>query len=230
MSASMDMVFQTVFPFWSDLTDTEQQRLCHESSFISYQKGQIVHSGNDCVGTLIIIDGCLRTFLLSEEGREVTLYRLCNGDVCVLSASCVLDAITFDVMIDAENDTKCLLIPSKLYQELSQRYLQVKNYILELAVNRFSEVMWVFQQILFMRLDQRLAVFLWDELSKTQGDVLSLTHAQIAKYTGSAREAVSRMLKYFSSEGITENLRGGIRILDRAKLQALALHSPHSHQ
>jgi CRP/FNR family transcriptional regulator len=78
--------------------------------------------------------------------------------------------------------------------------------------------MWAMQQILFMSMDKRMAIFLWDEMSRTKNDTLKITHEQAARYVGSAREVVTRMLKYFSTEGIVEVSRGGIRILDKAKL------------
>ena len=78
------------------------------------------------------------------------------------------------------------------------------------------------QQILFMSMDKRLAIFLLDELAKTGSDTVKLTHEQIAKYIGSAREVVSRMLKYFSSEGlITSSRSEGIKIVDKKRLRAL---------
>jgi len=83
--------------------------------------------------------------------------------------------------------------------------------------------MWVMQQILFMSTDKRLAVFLTDEAARTGSSTIGLTHEQIAKYIGSAREVVSRMLKYFSTEGIVEVSRKGIKITDKEKLRQLTL-------
>ncbi len=78
--------------------------------------------------------------------------------------------------------------------------------------------MWAMQQILFMSFDKRLAIFLIDELAKTGGDTVRLTHEQIAKYMGSAREVVTRMLKYFANEGIVTLSRGAVTVTDREKL------------
>jgi CRP/FNR family transcriptional regulator len=161
--------------------------------------------------------------MLSEDGKEITLYRLFPGDICMLSASCVLRSITFDVFVDAEEDSVCYVISGNAFAEIAGRNLYVENYALDTAVGRFSDVMWVMQQILFMSFDKRLAIFLWDEASKTGDDTIRLTHEQIAKYVGSAREVVSRMLKYFASEGIVELSRGGIKIINRQKLRELAV-------
>jgi CRP/FNR family transcriptional regulator len=97
----------------------------------------------------------------------------------------------------------------------------VECWAYKLAAERFSDVMWAMQQVLFMSMDKRLAIFLWDEMTRTGEEVLKITHEQAARYVGSAREVVTRMLKYFASEGIVELSRGGIKILDKTKLRSL---------
>ena len=160
---------------------------------------------------------------MSDEGKDITLYRLHQRDMCMLSASCVLQTITFDVFINAEEDSECYVISGPAFAAVSERNPSIKIFALESAVSRFSDVMWVMQQILFMSLDKRLAIFLSDESARTGSDTITLTHGQIAKYIGSAREAVSRMLKYFTNEKIVEVSRGGIKILDKKRLRKLAL-------
>ena len=108
------------------------------------------------------------------------------------------------------------------FAELSERYQEVKIFALELAVERFSNVMWVMQQILFMRMDRRLAIFLCDEAAQTGSDTIRLTNEQIARYIGSAREVVSRVLKYFAADGIAERTKEGVKIIDKQKLRRLA--------
>ena len=139
----------------------------------------------------------------------------------MLSASCVLESITFDVFVDAEEDSDCYVIGGPAFAALSERVPDIRIFALETAVGRFSDVMWVMQQILFMSMDKRLAIFLLDESARTGVDTITLTHGQIARYIGSAREVVSRMLKYFAAEGIVEVSRGDIRILDRKRLREL---------
>ncbi len=215
--------FSKTFPFWKDLGQEDQQILCRNTSLQRYPKGSLIHDGNNCTGAIVVDTGCLRVYLQPDQGREITLYRLFPGDICMLSASCVLEAITFDVAIDAEEDSTCHLIAGGTFAEVAEKNLSMKNFALETAVARFSDVMWVMQQILFMSFDRRLAIFLWDEVAKTGNDSIKMTHEQIARYIGSAREVVSRMVKYFAAEGIVETSRGGLRILDREKLRKLAL-------
>ena len=190
------------------------------STIVSFRKNTPVHNTDEeCLGLLLLKSGQMRIYMLSEDGREVTLYRLFQGDTCVLSASCVLDAIAFDVMIHAEEDTEALLIPLSVFRKLQEDNIYVEAFAYQMATERFSEVMWTMQQILFLRADQRLAIFLWDEMSKGKKQILQYTHEQIARYIGSAREVVSRMLKYFSEEGIVELSRGRIKIIDKEKLK-----------
>ncbi|MBQ2774815.1 MAG: Crp/Fnr family transcriptional regulator [Clostridia bacterium] len=216
-------IYSEFFPFWDNLQQGDKDLLCANTKSVKYQKGESIHDGNECTGVIIVKSGCLRVSIVSDDGKEITLYRLFDGDMCMLSASCVLQTVTFDVFVDAEEDSDCCVISGPVFATVSDRNPQMKIFSLETAVSRFSDVMWVMQQILFMSFDKRLAIFLMDEISKTGDSTIKMTHEQIAKYMGSAREVVSRMLKYFSSEGIVELSRGGIKIIDRKKLRELTL-------
>lgn len=211
-----------VLTFWDKLNAQEQALILDGATFVRYKQGENIHSGdNDCVGILLIKSGELRAYILSEDGREITLYRLAKGDVCMLSASCILESITFDVHINAERDSEALLINSNVFQKICNENVYAENFSYKMAADRFSDVMWTIQQILFMSFDKRLAIFLLDELSRNGTDSISLTHEQIAKYMGSAREVVSRMLKYFENEGLVELSRGEVRIVDKSGLREL---------
>ena len=209
------------FPFWAQLTADEQEMLCRYTRPVHYRKGARVHSPlESCVGILLLRTGQLRAYLLSEDGRDVTLYRLFGGEVCILSASCVMDSVNVDLYIDAEEDTEALCISAGIFRRLMQQNVYVRCYAYQLTAERFSDTMWTMQQILFMSADRRLAIFLTDELAKTGGDEVRMTHDQMAKYMGSAREVVSRMLKYFAQEGWVRLYRGGVQVLDKPKAAA----------
>ena len=217
-------LFAMTFPFWDQMTKIDQATFLRSSHYMRFPKGTNVHDGNECTGVILIKSGSLRLYLLSEDGKEITLYRLFPGDMCILSASCVLETITFDVFIDSEENSECVVVGGCAYEDLARRMPEAKIFALETAVSRFSDVMWVMQQILFKSMDQRLAIFLLDEAAKNGTDTVKLTHEQIAKYMGSAREVVSRMLKYFASEGmISVSRTSGIQLLDKKRLRALTL-------
>lgn len=215
-------LFKRSFPFWDELSEIQRESLCNNTFEVAYSKGQNVHgTSGECTGALLVKSGILRVYILSEDGREITLYRLYPNEICMLSASCVITSITFDVAVDAEEDSECYLINPKVLSRISEENVYVENFALRTATERFSSVMWTMQQILFMSFDKRLAVFLIDELAKNGGDTVRLTQEQIAKYIGSAREVVSRMLKYFSAEKLVEVSRGGVRVLDKKRLTAI---------
>ena len=215
-------LFRRSFPFWDRMSEQDQATFLRSSYEKKFKRGTNVHDGNECTGVILIKSGSLRLYLLSDEGKEITLYRLFPGDLCIFSASCALHAITFDIFIDSEEDSECVVVGGCAYEDLSRRMPEVKIFTLESALASFSDIMWVMQQILFMSMDKRLAIFLLDESTKTDSDTVKLTHEQIARYMGSAREVVSRMLKYFAAEGlITASRADGIRLLDKKKLRAL---------
>ncbi len=217
-----DKIYSEYFPFWKNLSDPLKEQLIRSSTKVDFKKGENIHDSSECTGVILIKKGCLRVYMLSDEGKEITLYRLYDGDVCILSASCVMESITFDVFVDAEEDSECYILSGCAYVIANEHSKDVQIFTLETTVSRFSEVMWVMQQVLFMSMDRRLAIFLLDETAKSGSDTVKLTHEQIAKYMGSAREVVSRMLKYFASEGIVEVSRGGIKLLDKKKLRNIA--------
>lgn len=212
--------FEKLFPFWSNLTDTEKDLIKNAVYTEKYNKGMLMHRTEDsCKGLMTVLSGQLRTYILSEEGREVTLFRVNAGEVCVLSASCLMDSITFDVLIEATEDTEVMVLPSATLKQLTGQNPHVDLFLYKTATEKFSDVMWTMQQILFLKIDQRVAQFLWDEMIQKNSMTLSITHDEIAKLIGSAREVVTKVLKYMVKEDVLELKRGTIIILDKEKLR-----------
>ena len=215
-------LFKFTFPFWDRLPHEDREDLLRSSHTVEFHKGANVHDGNECTGVILIRSGSLRLYMSSPDGKEITLYRLFPGDICIFSASCVLDTLSTDIFIDAEENSDCIVTGGCAFESIARRIPEVKIFALESALSSFSDIMWVMEQILFMSMDKRLAIFLLDEASKSGSDVIRLTHEQIAKYMGSAREVVSRMMKYFISEGLVSASRSeGIRLLDKARLREM---------
>lgn len=211
------------FPVWSKLTPEEQQIVSSSVMERKVEKGTIVHNGSvDCAGLMMVRSGQLRAYMLSEEGREVTLYRLFDYDICLFSASCVMPNIQFEIFIEAEKDTDLLVIPPYVYKALMERSAACANYNNEIMAAHFSDVMWTVEQILWKSVDRRLAAFLLEEARIEDTDKLALTHEKIANHMGTAREVVTRMLKYFQSEGMVKLSRGYVEIIDEEGLEELA--------
>lgn len=209
-------------PFWASLTEQEKEILRKSAVIRRYEKGSFIHSSDrDCLGMLFILSGEIRTYILSDEGREITLFRLYPNDLCVLSASCVISQISFDTQMTARQDTEVLIIPPNITALLKEQNISVRCFLYEQATERFSEVMWAMQQILFKGLDQRLAAFLVEECERTNSNTVRMTHEQIARNISSARETVARMLKQFTQDGLVELKRGEIIIKDTDGLKRL---------
>ena len=213
------MELKDIFPIWNKLTPGQQEILTQNTSRRMVPRGTPLHTGMDCTGLLLVQRGQLRTYILSEEGREITLYRLLDGDICLFSASCMLKSIQFDVMIKSEKDTQLVVIPADLYKEMMEQSAALANFTNEVMAARFSEVMWLLEQILWKRFDQRLAGFLLEESALEGTDVLKITHEAIGSHLGNPREVVTRMLRYFQNEGLVKLARGTVEITNRAAMQ-----------
>ena len=217
------MELERCFPVWSKLTPRQQETLSGAALDRTVPKGSVIHRDHlECTGLVLVGSGQLRAYILSEDGREVTIYRLLDGDVCLFSASCILHNIQFDVSIEAEKDTQVLVIPPEVYRALMEESAPVANYTNDLMSSRFSEVMWRIEQIMWKSFDRRLANFLLEESALEGTDTLSITHEKIAQHLGSAREVVPRMLRCFQQEGLVKLSRSRVELLDRKGLARLA--------
>lgn len=216
------MDFASYFPVWSKLTSMQQSHILESARFRTVKKGTVLHNDStECTGLLLIKSGQLRAGIFSDEGREITIYRLFDRDMCLFSASCMLHSIQFDVTIEAEKDTELWVIPSEVYKSLMEESAPVANYTNELMASRFSDVMWLIEQIMWKSLDKRVAAFLLEESSIEGSRELKITHEYIARHLGSHREVITRMLRYFQSEGMVRLSRGKVTIVDEEKLEAL---------
>ena len=215
------MSWHDSLPFWPRLTPSQRQRLEAALSRRQVSAGTLLHSG-DCAGLFLVEDGRLRAFLTTDEGKEITLYRLHPGEMCLFSAACVLSGAQLDVLVAAETDTQVVHIPPAVYQELMETSAPVASDTCRLMARRFSDVIWLMDQILSRKLDGRLAALLLEERALQGADILRLTHDQLARHLGSAREVVTRMLHYLQDEGLVERVRGGVRLTNLPGLERLA--------
>ena len=207
------MSFAQHFPIWDKMTPSQQQRLLEVSVLQKVKSGTVLHDGSpDCLGMLLVRSGQLRAYMLSEEGREVTICRFFEMDICLFSASCVMPNMMFDIFIEAEKDSEIWVIPACLYQNLMDESIAIANYSHNLITNHFSELMWLMEQIMWKSFDKRLAAFLLEESNLEGTPVLKITHEKIANHMGTAREVVTRMLRYFQSENLVLLTRGAVEL------------------
>lgn len=216
------MEFANYFPIWDKLTKEQQDRIAQVLEFRKVSKGTFIHdSSADCLGLIFVKSGQLRTYILSESGREITISRLFDYDISLLSASCVMPDMQFNVMIEAEKDSEFWSIPACLFKNLVDESLAVSNFSRNLLSSNFSELMWLMEQIMWKSFDKRLAAFLLEECQLENSLSLQITHEKIANHMGTAREVVTRMLRYFQSEGMVKLTRGAIEIVNTQKLEEL---------
>lgn len=216
------MEFQSCFPIWDKLSKAQQSSILDSLAFRQIKKGTVIHNGGmDCTGLLLVKSGQLRAYILSEEGREVTIYRLFDRDICLFSASCMLRSAQFDITIGAERDTELWVIPAEAYRSIMEESAPLANYTNEIMSARFSEVMWLVEQIMWKSMDKRVAAFLLEESAIEGGSRLALTHETIARHLGTHREVVTRMLRYLQSEGMVKLSRGAVELLNEQGLAAL---------
>ena len=216
------MDFSEYLPFWAKLTAQQQQTISEVIEYRKVKKGTDIHdSSAECLGLVMVRSGQLRAYILSEDGREITISRLFEYDVSLLSASCVMPDMQFNVMIEAEKDSEFWSIPACLFKNLVDESLAVANFSNSLISSNFSELMWLMEQIMWKSFDKRLAGFLLEESQLEDSPVLKITHEKIANHMGTAREVVTRMLRYFQSEGMVKLTRGTIEITDESGLEAL---------
>jgi len=217
------MELKEYFPIWDKLTPAEQALLTRSAVRRKAPKGTLLHNGSaDCIGLFVICSGQLRAYMLSEEGREITLYRLFERDICLFSASCMMNNIQFEIFIETEKDSELWVIPTDIYKKIMEGSVALANYTNQLMASRFSDVMWLVEQIMWKSFDKRLAAFLLEESALDGSDTLTITHDRIANHLGTAREVVTRMLRYFQSEGLLQLSRGQIELTDKGGLEKTA--------
>ena len=181
--------FQDFFPVWDKLTPHQQEKLANTVRYEYAKKGTIIHNGSlDCVGVLLIHSGQLRAYIISDEGREISLFRLFDRDLCLFSASCMMPSIQFDTIIEAEKDTDFWLIPPNVYKAVMEESAALANYTNDVLSSRFSEVMWLMEQIIWKSFDKRLADFLIQESAIENTPLLKITHEKIANHMGTTEK------------------------------------------
>jgi len=217
------MEFKDYFPIWNKLNEDQRERLMRAAEFRKVKAGTLLHDGGPtCLGMILVKSGQLRAYILSDEGREVTVGRFFERDICMYSVSCAMPDMQFDIMIETEKDTQFWVIPACLWKNMMDESLAAANYTNSLISNHLSEIMWLMKQIMWDRFDKRLAKFLIEESVLEEKSELKITHEKIANHMGSAREVVTRMLKYFQDDGMVRLTRGTIEILSEDKLSRIA--------
>ena len=208
----------SALPFWSDLNETQRQTLLRGTIEQFFSDGSLLEEES---GMLLLLNGSVRVYLLSEEGREVTLFHLRAGDVCTLGAAHVSDRLPFAPQMIVEEDCQVLMARASVVRNLAEESLSVRAFVYEQGNRHLVKMVWAMEQILFLHVDRRLASFLLEEYQRTGHAEIRMTHEEIARQISSAREVVARMVKRFSVQGLVEARRGVLHLTDLEGLQKL---------
>ena len=185
-------------PYWKYLTEREKQQAAEAAYIRRYKPGELLFGPDvESVGMIHLLSGASRAYLLSDEGREVTLFRLGEEDNCIISAASVLAQISFESYMVVEQTASILIVPVEVFGEFCEKNTQVP------------------------RLDKRLANYLIQTYRNTGSREIRMTQEELARQVNSVRETVGRMLKRFAGEGMIENRRGTVVLKDLAKLEKI---------
>jgi len=204
----------------TDLNESEQQRLSQHSSVLSVPKGTVVFTPGDKPDSLLLLlDGVVRVQQLSKDGREIVLYRVRAGESCVLTTACLLAFEEYSAEGIAETEVEAAAIPVALFDELISSSKNFRQFVFSTYSQRITELMHVIEDVAFHRIDVRLADKL---LALSGGDQkIKITHQELSKELGSAREVVSRQLSEFQRRQWISQSRGAIELLDIDSLRDL---------
>lgn len=183
---------------------------------------QVVFSqGQSCENYIVLAAGQVKVFTRSADGRELVLYRINAGEMCVLTTSCLLGGSHYPAEAVTEAAVEAYLVPRNRFSELLDSDTQFRHFVFDSFSQRLTALMAQMEQVTLDSVDQRLSRFL---LQQAQNDCLQITHQDIAVNIGSAREVVSRRLKELEKQGVVRLSRGKIELLKPDVLSAQAAH------
>lgn len=205
------------FPNLNDMESTAKALIAEHVIYKKAPAGAVLFSeGNTCQGYVLLLSGTVKVQKVSEGGREIVLYRVEERDTCIMTASCLLSKSEYNAQGIAESDIELAIIPQQAFNQLLGSSELFRNFVFEVYATRMSTLMMLVEEVVFKKLDERLAKLLLD---KAHNQALSATHQELATELGSVREVVSRQMKNFERQGLITLHRGKITICDS---QALA--------
>lgn len=197
-----------------------RDRLLQVATVTRSAKGKVIFSPDNLPGSLLFLaEGTIRVSQISENGREIVLYRVEAGQSCVLTTACILTEEAYGAEGIAETEVTAIELPRSAFDRLVAESAEFRNFVFAAYSRRLVDLLHVVEEVAFGQIDKRLAARL---LALSRGDsALQVTHQQLATELGTAREVVSRQLTEFQRRGWIEQSRGSIRLLDRAALDAM---------
>ena len=200
------MQLAQILPFWNELTPAQRTALQDAAQTQHCAAQTRLNAKESCMG-------------LVRQGREMTLFRLLSYDLCLFSAACLFRSASFEIMLEAQEDTEFVLIPAAVYDRVRRENIAASNYTSELLAQRVSDLLMIMEQWMNQSLAQRIGLFLLEEAQLCDSEELALTHEEIARHVGTAREVVSRQMKLLAAQGLLHVGRGKITLTDSAAMR-----------
>ncbi len=214
-----DLLLKTHFPQFHEQSDSAMDRIKEQIKLVELDAHQpVFYPGDPCENYLLMLEGCIRIQLISENGREVSLYRVKAGDSCVLTTSCLLSGQCYPAEAYTEERVRAFLLSAGDFQQALGQSEFFRNFVFSNLAQRLTGVITRMDDVVCSSIDTRLARFLLE----ADSDTITTTHQALATELGSAREVVSRHLKHFESRQWVKLGRGTIELLDRTAVEKLA--------
>ena len=209
------------FPHLNEINDAVISALRNNAATISMPaRATAFHQGDACSNYLLILSGRIKVLTRAENGREIVLYRLGDGDSCVLTTSCLFGSARYPAEGISETDVIALAIPAEKFHNAIQRSKAFREFVFGSFSSHLGSLIALVEEVAFGKLDIRLARHLLKLCA--DNNTLQTTHQQLATELGSAREVISRQLKDFESRGWLKLSRGSIEVLDKQALEETA--------
>lgn len=218
MNALLDSPLLQLYPALAVVDARIRAEVLAQAQIFTVPAGTVLFDERQpCRGFPFVLKGAVRVVKSAANGRELPLYRVLPGETCIITSSCLLGHVDYNARGLAEGDTELVFLPREQFDALLASP-PFRNFVFQLFAARIAELMQLVEEVAFRNLDQRLAGLL---LGK--GQVVRITHQQLADELGSVREMVSRLLKGFAEQGLVALGREQVEILDAAGLRRIAM-------
>ncbi len=212
----METINLSRFAFFPNMAEADKKLLQESITISRLVRGRLMTGDNNrCLGILMVISGRLRLFRLSEKGREMTLYRVGAGELCLLSGICALGSIDYHFSIEAERSSTLAIIPPETFKELLYRSEPFMSYVFGELAKRLIISIETIEMLLFSSIEERILAYLQSR-ANAQGEVKT-THEKMAAELGSTREVITRQLQKISERGLVK-LERGLIIVNKSLL------------
>lgn len=218
MTMLSDPRLKALFPSLAGLPETLADDLARHAVPAVFEAGQILFdAGQACQAMPLVLDGVIRVAKRADSGREIRLYDVAPGEVCIITLSCLLGSDAYNATGTATTTIRALALPRPLFLRLLESHPPFRERVFHLFSERLSGLMQLVEEVAFRKLDQRLAGWLL-----AQGPLILRSHQEVADDLGSVREIVSRLLKQLEEQGWIRLGRERIEVLDPNALIRLA--------